>query len=571
MFRLCFRILMLCFLFVNYKAQTEDIVNTVKNSTNFKKNIVLLEAVLKKESKLLEEDKLKLQGALINNYLADGQYQKSVAFCQSEILNSQKNNQPLSEANLYISLARSYYYLNQNEKVILYNNKALAIAEEKNYLDVLKRCNHNLGVVAFEYENNIHKAKNYFLKAINYGNKTLSTKESNNAKQYRLLATCYDVLEDFKRADSVFVITESIYKSFNDSLGLSDALTFHARLYYSQKLYDKALLLCEQSLQIATKSNNTEYIQTALSMQEQIYSEIKDFKKAYELKSQIFELQQITNSKNQEKEIAEAEAKFNVAELQNKQNILALQNKQSIRNNIFFFIIVLIIVIAIILFVYQKRLSQQEQKIKVESLTKVYEAEEKERIRIAKDLHDNMGSYTTSILSQIDIIEYVSDTEKIKKIKDLRSDAENIMSTLRETIWILKNKNVSINQFYDLIKNYSNKHLVKNLNVNVSYYDEIENGNIELNSTISLHLYRIIQEVIQNIIKHSRATKVQFKITNKQKLTIEIVENGKGFNPDDLIRQSGLDHMKQRSGEINYMFNLNSDIGKGTTIIISEK
>ncbi len=551
-------------------AQIDSIrLKEFKQSKDYKNNIILLESELKKADKP-NEYLYQLQSILINNYISVGDYNKALMLCQKGILNAQKNNLPFNEANLYVALARSYYYLNQIDKVVLYNNKGLNIAEKYSYNDVLKRCNHNLGVVAFEQENNYIKAKNYFLKAINYGKVLQQTKESNIGTQLRLLATTYDLLKEYSNADSVFVITENLYKQLGDSLGLSDALTFHARLLLSQKKYDKALLLSGDAIKIARVTNNTEYIQTALSINEQIYSELNNFEKAYQIKNEIFNLLISSSTINQKKEIADAEAKFKVAELQNKQDLLELQAKQSKRNYIFVFIILTVILLSILFLVYQKRLAQHEQKIKVESVKQIYEAEENERTRIAKDLHDNMGSYTTSILSQIDMIELYDATEQKLKIKELREDAESIMATLRETIWILKNKSVTPQQFFDLIKMYADKHLVKNLCLNVVYVDEILQQKI-INSTVSLHIYRITQEIIQNIIKHSSATKISFCFICNEKLSLQIIDNGKGFEIDKLTRKSGLEHMRERANDIGFNFTITSELSKGTSILIKEK
>lgn len=484
-------------------------------------------------------------------------------------LYKQKKQSTINEASLYIALGRVYYFLNQIDKVITYNNECLKIAEEQQYIELLKKCNHNLGVIAFENKQDHELAEKYFLKAIKYGKLLPETKEINLGKNYRLLATTYNLQGRYRLSDSVFNITTSIFKKFNDSLGISEALTFHARLFMSQKKYDKALLLSNESIKIARLLNNDDYLQTALSMYEQINQEMENYKEAYNTKNEIFQMQLKKNSLTQQKEIAESEARFKVAEFQVKEELSELKAKQSKQIYLYTFIILFILGLAAVVFIYQKKSAKKEANFKLESLKNIYEAEEKERIRIAKDLHDNMGAYATSILAQIDVIELSENSLKSEKVTELRNDAENIMSTLRETIWILKNKNISTKQFFDLVRMYADKHLVKNLNLKVRYEENIVTEKI-LSPAISLNLYRIVQESIQNIIKHSNANEIIFKVTSYNLLQIEILDNGKGFDMAILSRKSGLDNIIHRANEIRFNIHINSQINNGTQINITE-
>ncbi len=276
------------------------------------------------------------------------------------------------------------------------------------------------------------------------------------------------------------------------------------------------------------------------------------------------------NSQNQKKEIADSEARFKVAELKIKQELVEAQAKQTKRNYITVFLILILVVIFCLVLFYQKKISAKEQALNIKSIQDVYEAEEKERTRIAKDLHDNMGAYATSMLAQIDVLDNTSTENIDDKLKDLRNDAEYIMATLRETIWILKTKNITANQLFDLLKTYTNKHLVKNLNMSVVYHEDVSHVKF-LSPTVSLNLYRIIQEIVQNIIKHANATQVIFKLSSMEKISIEISDNGVGFDYRSLQRKSGLDNIEYRANEISYQIEIISEPRLGTIIKIQEK
>ncbi len=561
-----FFFLSLSFLSKAQDAQFFNYLKKIEASTNYEKNISELEYDLKTKN-YTNDELLKVQVLLINNYLNVFQFNKATALCQREILSAKKNKLLFNEATLYRYLGNVYYHLKQTNQARIHWEKCLEMSEKNQYFDLLKRCNHNLGVIALETENNNKKAESYFLKAIEFGKKTNASKNENLASSYRLLASTYDVMGKYRLADSLFQITTDICKEFNDSAGISEALTFHARLYLSMKNYDRAMKLINESIKISQLLKLDDYIQTALSIRESISIESGNYKDAYFSLKEMYNIEVDKNSRNQKKEIADSEAKFKVAELKSKQDLYVLQAKQTKYNYITIFAILLLITIGVIVFFYQKRLAKKEQFLKLKTLKDVYDAEENERSRIAKDLHDNMGAYATSMLSQIDMLE-LPNTD-LNRLKDLRNDAEYIMSTLRETIWILKSKTITVQQFFDLIRIYADKQLVKNLSLNIVYKEDILKLK-NINPTISLNLYRIVQEIIQNIIKHSHARNIQFVFTSSDKISIEISDDGIGFDTENVSKKSGLGNMDFRANEINYCLILKSKINLGTEITLKE-
>ena len=83
----------------------------------------------------------------------------------------------------------------------------------------------------------------------------------------------------------------------------------------------------------------------------------------------------------------------------------------------------------------------------------------------------------------------------------------------------------------------------------------------------SIILFRIIQEFFSNAIKHSNATKLEVFINYlPEELHLEIKDNGKGFNIDEVTKSSGLLNMESRAALINTSFSLNSTIGNGTSL-----
>jgi signal transduction histidine kinase len=537
----------------------------IENSNDYQSNISQLENALK-HPKIDAEKLLEIQVLLVNNYLSLSQFDKATALCQKEIIIAQRNNLTFNEASLYASLAKVFYFLNQKDKVNLYCIQCIKLSEKFQYLDLLKRCNHNLGVLALE-NSNFKLAEKYFKTAIEFGKKIPPTRKSNLGLNYRLLGSYYETQGNYSQSDSMLKVSTDIFRAFKDSAGLAGALTFYAHLFVTSKDYKKAMPLSLESVEIGRKLKNALILQTALSVYENILFGTNNYKESCIVQREIFQLEKTKSIENQKKEIANSEAAFKVAEIKNKQELQEVLDKHNKQNFIFKLLGLFFLTVTSIVFIFQKRNAKKEQEAKINNLKEILDAEEKERRRIAQDLHDNMGAHTTSILAQIDHLK----TDESNKIpfQALKSDAENIMSMLRETIWILKTKTISIQNFYDIVKNYATKQLQNNLNIRV-VFDENIGFEKQLSPNVTLNLYRIIQESIQNIVKHTNATEVQFNFEVNPLLKITITDNGNGFDIESKLSRSGIDNMQFRANEINYTLETTSQIGKGTQIVLIE-
>lgn len=540
----------------------DSTLKRLKLSANYSANVKEI------KTHLAKDNDIKLHVQLIRNYNNLGYYDSSLTFAQNKLLVFQKNNDTLNSATLMHSIGNTYYYLNEFDKAKFYWQKCLNLTEfNTKYYTLIENCTHNLGALVLEKEYDIDKAEIFFLKALEYGRLVKEDNGTNLNIHYRLLASIYDHKKRFKQSDSLFNLIIKNYKTNNDASGLCEAYTFYARLFKTKKEFEKALIYVDSAITLAKLSSKQIDKETSLSMKVEILADKGDYKEAFKLYTDLFYL--VKNKHNEEltSKISDAEAKYLVKEaLQGKQ--LTEEKTQRSKQQMYFILALSLFVVAsaLILF-YQKRLFRLREKNKLENLTQIHQAQEKERSRMAQDLHDNMGAYTTSILAQIDLLENSIRSNNGLKVRELRSDAENIMSTLRETIWILKTKSISLDKFMELIKNYCNKHLQKNIGIAVSYSEKIDNE-IILSPSVTLHLYRIIQESIQNIIKHSGAKHVNISIASHPSLFIEIIDNGIGFNVEDIVHKSGLDNMAFRANEINFQYSVESSAGKGTRILL---
>ncbi len=188
---------------------------------------------------------------------------------------------------------------------------------------------------------------------------------------------------------------------------------------------------------------------------------------------------------------------------------------------------------------------------------------QQERERISRDLHDHVGAQVTYLLMHVEKAE----TEKTSDISPLREAGRSIMDTLRETIWALNDTPVTVTGFADKLKTYTRKYISVN-----AKFEEAITQDLELRKEQVLHLFRICQEVLSNVVKHSEATVLTIRIVteNKQGLQVAIADNGKGFIPEQAAEEGhyGLENMKKRATEAGIGFTLITAPGKGTHVIL---
>jgi hypothetical protein len=200
------------------------------------------------------------------------------------------------------------------------------------------------------------------------------------------------------------------------------------------------------------------------------------------------------------------------------------------------------------------------------------ESQETERQRIANELHDNLGSMLATLKLNFENLRQKKQelaTEESNLYDKTDALIEEAYQEIRN-ISHLKNLGVIGNEGLVIaVKKMAEKmSVIKKLKINVIPYGLSE----RLENTLEVTVYRIVQELATNIIKHSKATDVNIYLTqhSNQNLNIIIEDNGVGFNPKDKAKSEGigLKNIERKVEQMNGTFTIDSIISKGTTIII---
>lgn len=284
-------------------------------------------------------------------------------------------------------------------------------------------------------------------------------------------------------------------------------------------------------------------------------------------------------------ETAEKTARFRTlyeTEKKERENVtLALQVEQDARDRrmlLAIFSIALLLVAIGFLVIYsryklkkQKEADQQMAEQQQIRFAAVIEAEEKERKRIASDLHDGVGQTMSAAKINLSLlqaeIEFANDEQ--------RDTFEKVLALVDESCREVRNVSHSMMPNALLkwglgtaIRNFI--HRINSKVLNVDYYSEGLDSSLDPNKEVVL--YRVIQECVNNVTKHSGATKLYVSlIRDEEEISVTIEDNGKGFDIHDKEKFEGigLKNIQSRINFLNGTVEWDSTPGKGTVVIIN--
>lgn len=212
----------------------------------------------------------------------------------------------------------------------------------------------------------------------------------------------------------------------------------------------------------------------------------------------------------------------------------------------------------------KQRLQQYKEKESLhqkENQRSILSGEEKERARLSKDLHDGLGPLLTTL--RLDIQSIAIDKELKKQLLD------KLDYTIQEV------RQMSNNLMPSVLKDFGVGEAIANMvetmressTVAIRYKHDVLMG-VNIDDQVQISIYRIVQEALNNALKHSEATEIKLSLSYfKDHLSLFIADNGKGFDVNELSNGNGIRNMKERVNLTSGTINIFSD-ESGTTIEI---
>lgn len=187
---------------------------------------------------------------------------------------------------------------------------------------------------------------------------------------------------------------------------------------------------------------------------------------------------------------------------------------------------------------------------------------------VSRELHDNLGQIASLIKINLGMVRLNENHEDFDKVNDSRALIKSLIVDIKSLSTTLKGENLQRFGLIDMIK----KDLARIEKISLIKTNlQVDNDFPELSSEKTVFLYRMTQEIFNNILQHSSATTAELHILviNKIGIQFKFTDNGNGFNVGTNKPGNGLINLEERCKLINATLEINSDLGKGTEIRIS--
>ncbi|TBX65385.1 hypothetical protein EZL74_12150 [Flavobacterium silvisoli] len=443
------------------------------------------------------------------------------------------------------------------------------------------------GVLASLYDNYgvLKEMKKELDSALYFYQKAMALKEKKNDSigiPYSANKIAFVKLMQKKPAEAkkLFDYAYQIRVRINDVFGIAENLNFYG-YYFKEIGNDKeAIVYFEKAIIWSRKYHYPYLLEDNYKGLSEVYENNSDYKKAlFHFKNHVQSKDSIMNTDIRTKQ-AELDTQY---ETEQKEKEILLQRAQIAEKNIWilaaFSLALFAILIGFIFFNRQKLKTIQLQKdnelkdalLKIETQNKLQE----QRLRISRDLHDNIGAQLTFIISSLDNLKYaftIADEKLEEKLTAISGFTKETIYELRDTIWAMNKDEITFEDLKSRISNFIEKAKLASQGIEFTFECDEQLKASVFSSIEGMNVYRIIQEAINNSLKHALANKIAvtvFKENDTFRITIK--DNGKGFDETQLLLGNGMNNLKKRAKEINGEISITSQKQLGTTIVLCFK
>ena len=510
-----------------------------------------------------------------------------------------------TETSAYISMG--FLLCDQNEYVkgLEYYMKALAIAESTDNIPQQINILANIGTTHRRFDNGNH-ALPYFErveklaeeidspngrciayfniggicqdqgdmhKALEYELKALDISRSVGYRAYEIgsllcIAQIYysEEFGEYQKSEAYGTEALRTAEKYGDPHMLKQAYATLANLYIRQERYDK----CDVAATKAWEMDTTDIVSGRDFIFSIVHANIflgnKD--KAAEYLDKLFDVVKRVNDKNLHESLSELEVKYETEK--KEMHIATLEEERKLYAVLGVTIAVALLLAAGLLF-YRHRLTVQKRKIVEQQIATraALDAEKTEREVLARDLHDGVGAMLSVVKNNMDIMKSYSVIENKeaeyfnkaleglnKSIAELRRVAHHIMPA----VLVEKGLFAALDDFCRAIPEVD-FHLPES----GDRFDQFDRFDREK----ELVLYRCAYELINNALRHAKASRIDVHLTMDEKIVyLSVVDNGCGFDPQTVVTGMGIDNMRIRLSVFDGRMDIFSEQGKGTEVNI---
>lgn len=513
------------------------------------------------------------------SYQDRGDYEKAIGYYKDALYLSRKLRLEQQQAQLLNNLGNILEFAGHLREAYDTQKDALVLARKLQATDAVITILGNLGNTATKLK--LYKeSKKYF-------DEVIPMIENSGEKEY--LATVYQSVGVLERAQrhhekglEFYLKALEIYQEINSRPGIAVLSSNIGLTYLSKKDAGNAEKYFRLSLENARFTKSAKQLKNAyegLSKVEKLKGNTADALKYLELSSAYKDSAQLEQgnsamsemyikyrTEKKDRELAEIRLK-NAKQAEAVANTNLKLEKE--RENRILYISVGLFLLLVVAFVTRNLYIKRKAALEEVKLTRKNEQLRRERelneqkLEISRELHDNIGSQITYMISSMDNLTYtIPEEEQLNsRLRSISEFGRDTMQELRSTIWAMNHVDGTSDTFIEKLGELRSK-----IPVELEIRNELSAPH-SLKALEMLNLFRIAQESIQNAIKYSGCSKITIRIGENERGStfLEIADDGKGFDRQKASEGNGLRNMKHRCETIGGSFSMQSGSG-GTEI-----
>jgi len=391
------------------------------------------------------------------------------------------------------------------------------------------------------------------------------------ASMHEQFGDAYRALSDYNKALVRYKTAYTIFASQNEKADMYYEAINVGRTYMQLNDPGEAENYLLQAYKGHDSLGMTNYALDASRELASLYKKKQDWPKAFHWLETTSKLSDSLQLADQNKKTAELQAKY---EAEKKDAEISLLKKDQevtrltlIKQETFRYgalgLLVLLVLIGL-LFINRYRVVQRaKRQVEMERL----------RNNIARDLHDDMGSTLSSIniISKV-ALESPHEKENIQEcLKKIQDNSGYMMESMSDIVWAINPLNDSFEKVIFKMKEFA-ADMLEPMNIQYEFRTSGDPSSIQMGLDQRKDLYLLFKEAINNAAKYSYCKKVTIIITlDNNEITLQITDDGRGFNAGNGTTGNGLRNMKQRAADMKGSVTITSEKGKGATVFLKLK
>ena len=506
-------------------------------------------------------------------------YDSAVHYLLDYLRMSQLLNDEQGLGKGYINIGLAYSKLGMYDKAEKYLLESIIINEKYNNQRYISIAYNNLGAIAYD-KMDYEIALSYYQKGLEIDEKLENL--AGIADRNNNIGNIYEKKNEYDKAYTHYTRALEIYKEIGKKDGLIAAYKNQGWIQHLKNNYTKALLIYDSCLVLADMYNllyRTKEIYWNIFT---TYEKMGNYKKAFEYLVNFYNLNDSIYNIEKEETIANLTLKYEKEK--DQALILSLENenlekdlslkKRTNQRNIYLFSGSGTVVVILFLFIFYRhktrkdkiiadqKIKQLEEEKKLLAARFLVEGQEEERKRIAKELHDGLGVLLSTAKMQFTTIK-----DKSPENKPLIDKATKLLEQAAGDV-----RKISHNMMPGLLTKFGLYEAVEDLleqvdeTKGINAVCEIVGDTKRLPENIEIMLYRIIQEIVNNTLKHAGAKNIRLQMNIlPEKLSITYSDDGKGFNIEEKLESKsiGLTSIQSRVNFLSGQVNVEAKPGEG--------